>query len=1268
MTQSPQQRTYVWLDWLYNLLVLIPVIGGAGSLVHILSGGPEPSIAAPALPAVAFMIQGFVFLALKQGWRRAPWLGLVPGALLGLHITGSEWLAPLSFDAPHVLLDGTLAISSTLLPLAAFRGQRRWRIPVIGLAGCLTAAAGIAGLFQAAFDTTLFDFPADRIEPLSSLLLVASGSGLIFYSLDEHPYGRGSDRAWLPIPAIVISATLAFLLWGELRERERIYQLDTTRTSTDSLLTTVRLELDRHEAALNHLARAWQRHESLTESERTDDAQSVLRDAPGAVALHWFDKTNQASWHYPSTATALAAPSFPAERAHLIGPVDEVKSVYALVSPLTPDDHALALTVDLAKMIDSLSQRLRLTDRYTVSLSIDGREVRPVNALVDPRAIPATAEARLGGRRIQILVTPTRENLDQARRHLPEFALIAGLGITLLVGLGVHLARSAYSNLREARQSNQRLRGEIEERKRVEAMLKLADERLRLSLDSTQIAIFEWTAPRDDLFFSPGLWSMLGFQYEPLKPPGTSWTEFIHPDDRPIYRQATEQQLAGRVTFADPEYRVRGADGGWHWIYARARTVQAGSDGHPLRIMGTLQDVTSRKDAENALRLSQAATRKLSLVAARTDNLVIIAKPDGTVEWVNESFERFMEYQLDELVGKNPLDVLVGPETSPRTVRRILASIRRGDGVSTDIVNYSKSGKKFHLHLEIQPVRNDQGVLENFIAILADITSRVETERNLRRAKLEADAASKAKSEFLASMSHEIRTPMNGVIGMTSLLLETPLNPEQRDSVTTIRNSGEALLTIINDILDFSKIESGKMELERVPLDLGLCIEDALDLFAVTATAKNIDLAYHIASDVPPWIEGDVTRLRQVMVNLVNNAVKFTPAGRISILVRRIPHAQTSSPLPDFVELEIAVVDSGIGIPPERMDRLFKPFTQVDSSTTRKYGGTGLGLAICQRLVSLMGGSIRVSSIVGEGSTFSFNILTPAVQVPPGWGLPESPAQLSYGAVLCVSTNPTFGSRLTDFFSSWGARANVVDSLEAAARELQADPPPIAALADSALLSEPSSFREALLRSEIPALLLTPPGQSAAAMEVFAGRRAMMPVAKPVRTASLVRVIRKLLSPARDSLPPFSTVRAEKLLGEEIPLDVLLVEDNPVNQKVGLRFLERLGYRADAAGNGLEAVNILEARPYHLVLMDLQMPEMDGLEASRQIRRRLPAERQPKIIALTANALQGDREICMAAGMDDYITKPVKPMEIAKAIRRHFGRPNSRAEHEDEAT
>jgi PAS domain S-box-containing protein len=671
--------------------------------------------------------------------------------------------------------------------------------------------------------------------------------------------------------------------------------------------------------------------------------------------------------------------------------------------------------------------------------------------------------------------------------------------------------------------------------------------------------------------------------------------------------------------------------------------VATGESGAATRIIGTVQDITARREAGEALRESQAATRKLSLVAARTDNLVIIATPDGRIEWVNESFSRVMEYPLSEVVGRNPLDFMTGPEASPRATAYIGAALAHGHGASTDVVNYSKSGRKYHLQVEIQPVRNDDGVLENFIIMLADITARVETESALRRAKAEADDASHAKSEFLASMSHEIRTPMNGVIGMTSLLLETSLNPEQCDFVNTIRTSGEALLTIINDILDFSKIESGKMELEHLPFDLGLCLEETLDLFALQAAAKKLDLAYALAPDVPPWIIGDVTRLRQVLVNLVNNAVKFTPGGSIAIEVSRVV---PQSDIKGSTWLEFVVRDTGIGIAPDRVDRLFKVFSQVDSSTTRKYGGTGLGLAISQRLCALMGGNIRVESTVGRGSAFIFTVQTTPALVPPDSGLPELPAPLGLGPVLVVEHYPVAQRRLEKFFRDWGAACRIVaHAPEAAALAATLDPPPSLVLVNH-------DEAEALKLPGVPRVVMLPFGR--AVPEPRPDTRTVAFVSKPLKTGVLAQTVSGLFTSV--SRQPFNpgAAPAGRILAEEIPLDVLLAEDNPVNQKVALRFLARLGYRADAVANGLEVLTTLENRRYDLVLMDLQMPEMDGLEASRQIRARLPAARQPRIIALTANALQGDREICLGAGMDDYISKPVKLHEIEEAIRRQF--------------
>ncbi|MBL9211033.1 MAG: response regulator, partial [Opitutaceae bacterium] len=685
-------------------------------------------------------------------------------------------------------------------------------------------------------------------------------------------------------------------------------------------------------------------------------------------------------------------------------------------------------------------------------------------------------------------------------------------------------------------------------------------------------------------------------------------------------------------------------------------------DGRPLRIVGTVQDITARREAELALRESQSVARKLSLVAAKTDNPVLISSADGRIEWANEAFCRVMEYQLDEVIGQNPVHFMVGPDADPQTLARIRTAMDHGCGISTDVVNYSKSGRKYHLHVEIQPVRGADGSIEHFIAVETDITARVETELQLRRAKAEADEASRAKSEFLASMSHEIRTPMNGVIGMTSLLMVTPLNREQRDYVSTIRTSGEALLTIINDILDFSKIESGKMEVERTPFDLSLCLEEALDLFALQASAKRIELGYHIAPDVPGTLLGDATRLRQVVVNLVNNAVKFTPGGSVSVEVRRAPgEAAAAEPAPveygepDALRLEFTVRDTGIGIPPDRLDRLFRPFSQVDSSTTRKYGGTGLGLAISQRLCRLMGGDIRVESGPGGGTAFSFTILTTAATGTSDSGLSTTPLPLRGGWILCVEDHPVTQARLRTLCETWRVEGVVVPTAEAglAAARRRAQPP-VLVVVDAGDPADPAHPLTTLASLGCPMMALYPFGQTPPVAP--AGCHQFGSTTKPLRTISFMLGVAALFQ-SSDRYRAATATGAGRTLGDDLPLEVLVAEDNAVNQKVALRFLERLGYRADTVANGLEAVTTLEHRRYDLVLMDLQMPEMDGFEAARQIRRRLPAHRQPKIFALTANAMRGDREQCFAAGMDDHIAKPVKLEEIAETIRKHFPRP-----------
>lgn len=660
----------------------------------------------------------------------------------------------------------------------------------------------------------------------------------------------------------------------------------------------------------------------------------------------------------------------------------------------------------------------------------------------------------------------------------------------------------------------------------------------------------------------------------------------------------------------------------------------------------------------------KTADRVLQAVSTVTTTAMAVADPQRIVEWVNPGFTKQTGYSADEICGQRLETLLKHLSGDPSTALALSNTLDRGEHFVVTLENTMKDGTRYWANVDIEPIRDARGRITAYLLMQDDVSERREHEETMRNANaamqnlnsefekaieraqllaMDAAIANQAKSAFLAMMSHEIRTPLNGVIGMTDILESSNLDDEQRECLRTIKMSGEALLSVINDTLDYSKIEAGRLDLEEVEFDLRSCAEEAAELLAGKAFAKKLELICDISDDTPRRIIGDPARLRQIFVNLIGNAVKFTPFGEIALEIR------VESRTGDVCTLRLGVRDTGIGIPVEKQHRLFKSFSQVDSSTTRQYGGTGLGLAISMKLAELMGGTMWVESEAGEGSTFFFTIDTRCVESP---SAAASHHTLIAGRrVLVIDDNATSREVLARHVRSFGAEPTCVASAAEADARVAAGDGFDVALVDLHMpdLDGASWARQrAAAGKQFPILLLNALGEATTDPAIDGA------VHKPIKRDLLGERLAQLLGGTKapvKAAPPSTDLKQTALRN---PLRLLMAEDNVVNQTVARHQLSRLGYEAIVVNDGEKALAAVLAGEFDVVLMDVQMPVMDGFEATRRIREALGFTQMPWIIALTAGVSSADREEARHAGMNDYVVKPLRPDVFEDALARAY--------------
>ena len=783
-----------------------------------------------------------------------------------------------------------------------------------------------------------------------------------------------------------------------------------------------------------------------------------------------------------------------------------------------------------------------------------------------------------------------------------------------------------------------------------EKALRVSEERFRLLAENAQDIIFQYelTETRNFVYISPSVTQVTGYTPEEVYATPSLAHNIVHPDER---TQRLESLAYREANASTSEVRWIRKDNEGIWVEVRSMPLHD-ADGNVTAITGIVRDITERKSAEQRLKDLETMYRRAIAAAGGVSYRREKSESGGRFVFVGRGIKELTGYDASEFTPELLHSIIQdhsfrGPLKNSSLEEAVFQVVNGAvDAWTDDIKIVTRQGEERWLADSSIELRDQDGISTGSIGLLIDITERKRAEAELRQAKETAEAATQAKAEFLANMSHEIRTPLNAIIGMTSLILDTPLTVEQSDFTKTIQSSGDVLLTLINDILDFSKIESGKLDLESIPFDLLTVVEETLDIFVPQTARKGLELGYLLASDMPHTIVGDPNRLRQLLTNLVGNAVKFTADGEI--VINAESHVEG-----DKHRLHFAVRDTGIGISQEGIARLFKSFSQVDSSTTRHYGGTGLGLAISRRLSELMGGEMWVESEPGVGSTFHFTILVQAASAQQRLQRVET-GELAGKRVLIVDDHPISLEILTRQLNSWQMIPVPINSPQTALEMIEHGEKFDMAILDQYMPEMNGSELAAHLRKlpegqHLPLVMLTSLSTSRAETQHL-GLSALL--SKPVKQAHLNRVLAEALSITTPSTSTQTAPVAAAGEGQASDLRILLAEDNIVNQKVAIHMLKRMGYPVEIANNGVEVLEALGEASYDIILMDVQMPELDGLETTRLIHEQYPQGKRPYIIAMTAHALTGDAEKCLAAGMDAYISKPVRREMLEEMIQK----------------